>query len=80
VIAENGALLYSPKDRRETASPKHRRSIVMALRTVALTPLALPRDVASAESPKHTVLEEIHSLGWTSVDLQQVLMVLRPSE
>jgi hydroxymethylpyrimidine pyrophosphatase-like HAD family hydrolase len=71
VVAENGALLYSPKDRWEQllAEPPPAR-FVMALREHGVSPLNIGRViVASAESESAAILNVIHSLG---LDLQVI--------
>ena len=71
VVAENGALLYSPKDRWEQilVEPPPAR-FVMALRERGVTPLNIGRAIiASVESEGAAILDAIHSLG---LDLQVI--------
>jgi hydroxymethylpyrimidine pyrophosphatase-like HAD family hydrolase len=71
VVAENGALLYSPKDRWEQvlAEPPPAR-FLMALRERGVSPLSMGRVIiASTESEGAKILSAIHSLG---LDLQVI--------
>jgi len=71
VVAENGALLYSPKDRREQVlvEPPPAR-FQMALRERGVSPINVGRVIiASAESESTAILSVIHSLG---LDLQVI--------
>jgi len=71
VVAENGALLYSPKDRWEQvlAEPPTAR-FLMALRERGVSPINMGRVIiASAESESAKILSAIHSLG---LDLQVI--------
>jgi hypothetical protein len=71
VVAENGALLYSPKDRWEQVlvEPPPAR-FVMALRERGVSPLNIGRVIiASEESESAEILSVIHSLG---LDLQVI--------
>jgi hydroxymethylpyrimidine pyrophosphatase-like HAD family hydrolase len=71
VVAENGALLYFPKDRREQLlgeAPPAR--FLMALRERGVSPLSIGRVIiASTDSEGVTILDVIHSQG---LDLQVV--------
>lgn len=71
VVAENGALLYSPKDGCEqvlTEAPP--ASFLMALRECGVSPLKIGRVIIdSAESESAKMLNAIHSLG---LDLQLI--------
>jgi HAD superfamily hydrolase (TIGR01484 family) len=71
VVAENGALLYSPKDRHERVlaeAPPAR--FVMTLHERGVTPLSVGRViVASDESQSTAILDTIQSLG---LDLQVI--------
>lgn len=65
VVAENGALVYSPGDHKEQllAEPP-RESFIEALNELGVAPLAVGRVVvATWENQASKVLEAIHSLG-----------------
>src|SRR6185369_6415446 len=80
VVAENGALIYTPADRREQALAEAAPArFLMALRERQVSPLSIGRVIiATDESQSAAVLEAIHTLG---LDLQVIfnkgsLMVL----
>jgi len=80
VVAENGALLYSPSTQRErplcTAVPN---PLIAELRRLGVTPLSVGRCILGTVTPQETVVEKAIrdlQLRWTVIMNRESIMVL----
>jgi hydroxymethylpyrimidine pyrophosphatase-like HAD family hydrolase len=82
IVAENGAVIYSPPDRseRSLAEPPSAR-FVAALRNQGVTPLSVGRVIVATEEPNERIMRDtIHQLGLglQVISNKGAIMVLPP--